>query len=619
VTVFSKATIRRSLLWLAMAAGAWAALIAATDGFTLSIAGVVITARRPVNPLVGALVALAIAAWMARPRVDATLAGDVTRLRHITPATWLLVFGTGLRLWFWASARPLWLDEQMIALNIRDRGFAELTGALWLGQSAPLGWLWSERLIIAILGLGEASIRALPMAFGVATLFAGWWIGRRWMSALGASALVFLLAIGTWVFHNALELKHYSADTFFGLLLPALVVWALEGSNRSTRLRRAMVWWAVAIAGAWWSMGGLLVAPACALLLIITLWRQDGLRTAALAAAAGVGWLIFFGVHYALSLRFSTGSQFLQTGWADWMAPAGAGPIDRIAWLAAQAAPFAIKPGGTTLPWLFWAVALCGFVMARPRKLGLVCALIPLSAGVLAIFRVVPIFQRVAIWSLPAVYVGIALALDAAWRWTRDAGAPQPTWRRGAAAIVGVAVLVVCADIARLASVEIPVGHAAGSNHNLDDRETMAWVSRQIQPGDVVITTALAKPAVWWYGNVPLAGPAGPTSIKGAPILELTYHDAPCDSEALGQALQGYDNAVIFFGFRFDDVPDHFDALVLQQFHRLGIVNDYTFTGVSKAAVVDLGTPDPRRLSATGGDPELIAPGCLGVKPATRW
>jgi hypothetical protein len=43
--------------------------------------------------------------------------------------------GGGLQVYQWAGARPLWLDEQMIALNLRDRTFAELAGTLWLGQA----------------------------------------------------------------------------------------------------------------------------------------------------------------------------------------------------------------------------------------------------------------------------------------------------------------------------------------------------------------------------------------------------------------------------------------------------------------------------------------------------
>ena len=43
---------------------------------------------------------------------------------------------------------------------------------------------------------------------------------------------------------------------------------------------------------------------------------------------------------------------------------------------------------------------------------------------------------------------------------------------------------------------------AHGSKHGLDDRAAVRWLMRQRQPGDAVMTTRLAWPAVWWYGEI---------------------------------------------------------------------------------------------------------------------
>jgi hypothetical protein len=51
---------------------------------------------------------------------------------------------------------PLWVDEEMIALNARWRSFADLGGPLWLDQSAPLGWLALERA--ALVAFGTANV-----------------------------------------------------------------------------------------------------------------------------------------------------------------------------------------------------------------------------------------------------------------------------------------------------------------------------------------------------------------------------------------------------------------------------------------------------------------------------
>ena len=65
-------------------------------------------------------------------------------------------------IWQWSAARPLWLDEQMIALNLRDRTFRDLSHQLSFDQSAPFGWLLLERIALLGLGANELALRLAP-------------------------------------------------------------------------------------------------------------------------------------------------------------------------------------------------------------------------------------------------------------------------------------------------------------------------------------------------------------------------------------------------------------------------------------------------------------------------
>ena len=76
------------------------------------------------------------------------------RTRWLDAAALIAVAGAGLQLYQWFGARPLWLDEQMIAVNLRDRTLGNFWGPLWLGQIAPLGWLMLQRLSVLALGTG---------------------------------------------------------------------------------------------------------------------------------------------------------------------------------------------------------------------------------------------------------------------------------------------------------------------------------------------------------------------------------------------------------------------------------------------------------------------------------
>src|SRR5262245_25146876 len=156
------------------------------------------------------------------PSLPKDVSGRAVARRAYWVAASIAVLGCGVLIYWLAVARPLWVDEEMLALNARDRSFAQLAGSLWLNQSAPFGWLALERLVMLTLGTSEPAVRLLTVCFGIGTLVAATWIGRRWMTPFGAAVLVATCAFGEWLVFFVLELKHYSSDAFWALLLPAL-------------------------------------------------------------------------------------------------------------------------------------------------------------------------------------------------------------------------------------------------------------------------------------------------------------------------------------------------------------------------------------------------------------
>src|SRR5205085_10365207 len=222
-------------------------------------------------------------------------------MRKLYAISLLLAFvGAAILLYWWGIARPLWVDEEMLALNARDRGLLDIGTPLWLDQAAPLGWLMAERAAWSLFGAGERAMRALPVSFGIGSLAICVWIGRRWMTPLGAALLVLLCSMGQWIVFFNLELKHYSADVFWALFLPALAAWSIEGGRRP---RRIVSWWILAATGLWFGNGALFVAPPCALVLVFECWRLFGSRFAIWTAAIGGLWLSSFALNYGLGLH----------------------------------------------------------------------------------------------------------------------------------------------------------------------------------------------------------------------------------------------------------------------------------------------------------------------------
>lgn len=483
----------------------------------------------------------------------------------------------------------------MIAINIRDRGFAGLAGKLSLEQSAPYGWLVLERISLLVFGSGERSLRLVPLVFGLATIATAFWIGRRWLEWLSTSILVLACAVGQWVSYSFVELKHYSADVAFALLLPALAAWAMETD-------RVAAWWIVAAMAQLFGNGALFVTPLCAIVLVAMAYRRRGVAGAVRAAAVGLVWGGVFALNYLLVLRPAQTSEFLQGYWQTQFPPTSSGAVAAVVWIGRKLAPFTVKPGGTRVGWLLWIAAVGGFALARGRRrpLALMFATVPVAGILLTTLHLLPFFERLVLWIVPAVYVGVALLVSD----TRPAAAVSDTWRaRTWRAAATTLTLIIAADIAFVGLDDLKARPAA-TNHRLDDRSAVRWLAAREEPGDVWLTTHLALPAIWWYA-----------ASSPAPIVEVAYADAgpDCRPGDLARGLGAATRALVFTGFHFDDQPRFFDDLLLERLMEVGQMTAYRgFEDVSRASIVD------RRL-ASRRDLGQQVPGCLRAQPARRW
>jgi hypothetical protein len=527
----------------------------------------------------------------------------------------------------WTWSRPLWLDEEMIALNLRDRGWLDLAGPLWLGQAAPLGWLALQHLALVVFGTSERALRLIPLLFGIGTVAIAVRIGRRWMTPIAALVLALLCGFGLWLTFYSLELKPYSADAFWALLLPAVTAWALEPLPPGPEQTRRVVWfWVATAAGHWFANGALLVTPACVVVLLAIMGRRHGTRAAWDAAAPGLLWLGSFGLHYRLSLRYTVGSEYLRSYWSFALPPPASGLTDRIRWVALRIIELADDPGGSGFRVAFWIAAAAGVVLGirTHPALGAIAALIPLSAMLLAASGVVPMNGRLSLWIVPASYVGIAMLADAGVRIIRRARARRSPLRAALALAIALAVLAIVVDALKRDGRNFDGGRRL-SNHELNDRAAIEWLIGQQQPGDLWIATHQALPAVWWYAGVPLSSPTfGGHRPDGSPILEVSYEPPgpACRSGATRRALGGHSRALVYVASRFDAVPNGFGNLLLNRLGELGSVTAYrSFSELGAAAVVDLRLPPSGadvavRLGRVEEIDRADAAGCLHLEPA---
>ncbi len=463
-----------------------------------------------------------------------------------------IIAGAHVRLQSWKAGVPIWLDEQMISLNIRDRDFTELAGPLEFNQVAPLGWLWIERLAVRIAGADEWVLRFAPLAFGIGTIVVAWWIGRRWLGPVGAVVLTLLCAFTPQFLRYSDQVKQYTSDTFWVLMLVALAGWVLDDPRRT---RRPYVWWAVAALALWFSMAAVLVAPGLVLVLVGVWWRRHGWRAALAVALAGFGWLVSFGAHYLLALRYVIGSDFLTAYWAAGFPPTPSSVDSTVSWLADRPALLAADPIGTPDPWLFWTLMVLGLVVAlwhRPSH-GLVLLAPVASAVVLAVTHVVPLIARLALWFIPVLFVLVAVAVDAPSRALvaaprRARVRQRVTWWVAVTALGCTAVMAVDAAVLLIEPITVAAQEPRTPPNGGDDRAAVRWTAGQRRDGDLVLVTRHAYTAVLWYDR----SPDRPGTFR------LTVTSRPgddCSDSDLIDAVKGHRRVIFYSGVRLTPYP----------------------------------------------------------------
>jgi len=497
-----------------------------------------------------------------------------------------LLLGVAVRVWHWGQDRPLWLDEQMIAINLRDGGgFVGLAGPLLHHQSAPLGWLWAEHASLLALGTDERVLRLIPMLFSVGTLAVVWLVIRHWFGPIGGLAAALLFACAPALIRYTAELKQYSADAFCALALIALAAWTLE------RPARAYLWWLAAALASWLSMDAILITPGLAVAVVGTVLRREGWRAALRASYLAPVWAVASAVHYLVALRYTTGEPHLRP-W--WQARGGFPDGSLVGWLAGRPAglgedPLSLPEGPVTVG--FWLLVAGGLavLLARRTPLGLLLAAPLATAIVLGAAHTVPLASRLAIWLIPSLFLAAAAGVEALAAVTGRARIP---------ATAGLAVVAIGAAFAFTPQIEYaskPPRLADG----VDDRAAMAWLDANRRPGDLVVVSVSSIPAVRWYSSM--------RALRPGRFVRAVPPGPDCSPDSLARDLAGHGRVLAYSGIRTNAAtPAVMEARLAEQGR---VVERHDF-GTGLVWLVELRPPVPAAPTLPG-----LKTSCLQVSP----
>jgi len=411
----------------------------------------------------------------------------------------LLALGALLRIARYLANRSLWGDEGSLAINLVERSFAELAGPLALGQVAPLGFLWLEKVATLAFGEGEPALRLLPLVASLSSLPLFAHLAREILGPRDALVALALFAISEPLVFYASELKPYASDVLVALAIAALALGVLR---RGPEPRRLVALAAAGLAAPWLSLPAIFVCAGAGVAVFGALRRRGDAHAARALAAIGALWGLGFALEYALVLRPLRSEALLRESWQGYFAPLPASG-EALAWWGQRLLGFFNDPLG--LPDAALAALLFAIGAARLARrgagetalllapIGLVLAAslaglhpFPTSSVYRLSDRYYPFYGRLLLFAvplaLPCIAAGAGLLLDSASRLRRLAG------------VAALAILF-------LAPARQALWNLADPPRIQELRPLMPRLAQRWLPGDRIFAQQYATGAVAYYAR----------------------------------------------------------------------------------------------------------------------
>ena len=399
--------------------------------------------------------------------------------------------------------RPLWLDEAMLGLNIASRSFVDLARPLDYDQSAPLLYLWLERLAVGIGGVSEWSLRIVPFIAGVALLPAVWLMARRLAGPATAAIATVLVAASVSLLSFSAEAKQYGVDPI------ATVAMMWLASRVAVAPADARAWGWLVLGG----IGSIAVSQPAAFVLagvFLALASDRGVRASAPSRRwmllTGITWAAVFFAVYVSMYRATATSAYMRAFWEGTFLDPRAPDIFlrlRLLDLAAFTAPTlrgtALGPAGLLA--VAWIAGV--WTLWRRSSFAAVAVAAPLVVAVVAsALGMYPVMDRLFLFAAPLTLVAYASLI------ARGAELLPNDTRLGAAVATWI-VLVAAVTPTHVRRVTKPVFYGVG-------KQVIADVD-SMSRGDAVYIAARSFP-LWLYYTTDWRAPDVPRLRWGASI-----------------------------------------------------------------------------------------------------
>jgi hypothetical protein len=385
----------------------------------------------------------------------------------------LLLLGAAVRLRQYLGRPSYWYDEAYLLLNVFERPYGDLLGAIDYNLVIPPGFLWISRALYTTCGGGELSMRLPAIASGLAALALMAPLARRFVGSWAWICPVALIAVSKHAVIHACEVRPYSTDLIVveGLLLAACLYLSGQWVTRARNCGLAGLFFG-ALFGPWLSFPSIFVLGGISLAMLC-----DALR--ARRPADWLTWTVFNAglLASALALWYFDARHLYYGGlrehWEGWQGFPPSESFGAAAIWCLHRLPSMAEYATVGMGWPLALLGVWGIVVLRRRSLALVTALAaPLALAVVAaVLRRYPVSDRTVFFAAPCIWLLAAAGLADLTRRLPD----RYRWVRLAA----VAVLI-APGMSRLAKSLTTVESKSGY------REAFTYVHEHWQPGDAL-------------------------------------------------------------------------------------------------------------------------------------
>ena len=323
----------------------------------------------------------------------------------------LLLIGVFIRLYAYLFNRALWFDEALLANNIINLSFEELTGVLPNNQAAPIAFLFLQKILITFFGSSEYVLRFAPLLVSLLSIGLFYRLSQKILSwKFSLLALAFFIFCQPHIYYST-ELKQYSFDVFASILLLLSTANLLENPSRSHRFQLAFL----GVLLVWFSQPIVFVLAASFVALSFRFYQKRDQHNGKALAGIALSWAISFGVYFFCFLAPSIANSQLQDFHLAYFMPLNISLKETWEWYFNAWFGLFRNPVGVLFKYLAGSITgIAIFWAFRKKMLWLILLLLPVAlafaASALHKYSTIP---RLLLFALPA----LLLLMSTAFQW----------------------------------------------------------------------------------------------------------------------------------------------------------------------------------------------------------